>query len=248
VKPSRITYNSVISCYASNPPPNAMERVDALLGEMKQLAIDESDDRSSLAPDVVTYGSYLGCLAKSRVPNKAQRAHKIVLEMEEEALAGNDNIRPNVLIYHQALRSCAFTNTKDTKFRRQALKVAVALLTKIRDDASNIEPLPNTYDLCIWACCGLTRGEELARLLERIFQMCCEDGCLSDQVLRRLRTMAPSGVVKSLIGDETKTQAFPSSWSRNSKQTGPDMKSTRQHVRRERELRGERRSIDTRQR
>lgn len=248
VKPSRVTYNSVISCYASSPPSNAMEKVDALLDEMKQLAVDESDDRPSVTPDVVTYGSYLGCLAKSRVPDKAQRAHKIILEMEEEALAGNDNIRPNVLIYDQTLRSCAFTNTKDAKFRRQALKVAVAVLTKIRDDASNVEPLPNTYDLCVWACCGLTRGEELARLLERIFQMCCEDGCLSDQVLRRLRTMAPPGVVRSLIGDETKTRAFPDSWSRNAKRTGPDMKSTRQHVRRERELRGERRSIDTRQR
>ena len=248
VKPSRVTYNSVISCYASSPLPNAMEKVDALLDEMKQLTIDESDDGSSLTPDVVTYGSYLGCLAKSQVPDKAQRARKIVLEMEEEASAGNDNIRPNILIYDQALRSCAFTNTKDAKFRRQALKVAVSLLTKIRDDASNVEPRPNTYDLCIWACCGLTRGEELARLLERIFQMCCEDGCLSDQVLRRLRTMAPPGVVRSLIGDETKTRAFPDSWSRNAKRTGPDMKSTRQHVRRERELRGERRSIDTRQR
>ena len=55
VKPSRVTYNSVISCYASSPLPNAMGRVDALLDEMKQLAIDESDDGSSLTPDVVTY-------------------------------------------------------------------------------------------------------------------------------------------------------------------------------------------------
>jgi hypothetical protein len=246
VKPSRVTYNSLISCYASTPPPNAMEQVDTLLAEMKRCALEEDDD--SLVPDVVTYGSYLGCLAKSRISTKAQRAYDIVCEMEKKALDGNENIRPNILIYDQVLRCCAFTKTKDAMCRRQALKVAMSVLSKVRDDSKHIEPLPNTYELALWSCCALTRGEELSRLLERIFQMCCEDGCLSDEVLRRLRTMAPPTIVERLIGKETKIRAFPAAWSGNAKRTGPDMKSTRQHVRRERELRGERRSIDTRQR
>ena len=122
----------------------------------------------------------------------------------------------------------------------------MAVLSKIRD-SKLIEPLPNTYELALWSCCVLTRGEELKRLLKRIFELCCDDGCLSDEVLRRLRTMAPTDVVQNLIGDETKVGALPSSWSRNAKREAPGKKKTRQHVVRERELRGERRFIDARE-
>ena len=244
VKPSRVTYNSLISCYASTPQPNIMERVDGLLEEMKRCAIEEDDN--SLAPDVVTYGSYLGCLAKSRIATKAEHAYDIVCEMEQKALEGNENIRPNILIYDQVLRCCTFTKTKDTQCRRRALKVAMGVLSKIRD-SKLIEPLPNTYELALWSCCVLTRGEELKRLLERIFRYCCEDGCLSDEVLRRLRTMAPTDVVQSLIGNETKVNALPSSWSCHARRVAPDKRDSRQFVSRERELRGERRFLDARE-
>ena len=245
VKPSRVTYNSLISCYASTPQPNTvMEQVDGLLEEMKRCAIEEDDD--SLAPDVVTYGSFLGCLAKSRIATKARRAYNIACEMEQKVLEGNENIRPNILIYDQVLRCCAFTKTKDAQCRRQAIKVAMGVLSKIRDNKL-VEPLPNTYELALWSCCVLTRGEELKRLLKQIFELCCEDGCLSDQVLRRLQMSAPPNVVQNLVGKETKVRGLPSSWSRNSRRVAPDKKGSRQFVSRERELRGERRFLDARE-
>ena len=166
--------------------------------------------------------------------------------MEQKALEGNENIRPNILIYGQLLRCCAFTKTKDTQCRRRALKVAMGVLSKIRD-SKLIEPLPNTYELALWSCCVLTRGEELKRLLKRIFELCCEDGCLSDEVLRRLRTMAPTDVVQNLIGKETKVNALPSSWSLAARRVAPDKRDSRQFVSRERELRGERRFLDARE-
>ena len=161
-------------------------------------------------------------------------------------MEGNENIRPNILIYGQILRCCAFTKTKDTQCRRRALKVAMGVLSKIRD-SKLIEPLPNTYELALWSCCVLTRGEELKRLLKRIFELCCEDGCLSDEVLRRLRTMAPTDVVQNLVGKETKVNALPSSWSLAARRVAPDKRDSRQFVSRERELRGERRFLDARE-
>ena len=60
--------------------------------------------------------------------------------------------------------------------------------------------------------------------------------------------MAPTDVVQNLIGDETKFKALPSSWSRNAKRAMLDKKRSRQQDRGgERELRGERRFVDTRE-
>lgn len=215
MKPTLVTFNSVIACLASSKMEDALVKASSIIREMTLLS-DEGD--ISVRPDVVTYTSYINVLARSRDEKKASNAWKILLNMEEKG----DN--PNAFTFDAVIRACAFSNRFGHESKRQAIRIALECLERARKasdlDASRISP--SVYDTFFMACSNLAKGKEYERLLRHTFALCCEDGMLNAQILKRLHQTASPNLLSSMLGTGRSSVAdLPFSWSRNAARSSP---------------------------
>mmetsp|Transcript_2984 Transcript_2984/g.3443 ORF Transcript_2984/g.3443 Transcript_2984/m.3443 type:complete len:275 (-) Transcript_2984:417-1241(-) len=234
LRPNRVTYNSLMNCYARSSDPSALSKAESILNKM------QTSESKRDQPDTISYTTFLNVLAKSRDVNKATRAWQIVQDMEEINRKGNHYVKPNTVTYDTVLRACAFSNGKDVKAKRAALRVALETLTHLRDKASaedsSLHATSYTYSTLFLACSNLTGGKEYARLIHQLFQYCCDDGVLHDSALQTLQRTCPPAMLANLLGSsfeadgdisKVKVSQLPSSWSRNAVKKSPDMKSER---------------------
>lgn len=142
--PSKKVFTSVIYawCQRSGKIRGAMDRAEAVLGEMERLGaaleqLEESNDSSvdddsveprknkadTLRPNVVTYTAVISGLSRSREQNLARRAEAILGRMEQQG------VEPDMVAYTAVLMS--WSKSKSHKERRMAASRAVAILREM---------------------------------------------------------------------------------------------------------------------
>jgi hypothetical protein len=207
------TYTAVVSAWSRTRCEESPGRVEALLREMAQDPATKPNSR--------TYTAAIQCWARSRDPLKAKRVLKILMDMREEFKAtGNEDVRPSILTYNNAIDTCARCQGS-TEQQTEAMKIAFAILKTIEmDDASN--PNETTYSTLIRGLSFLMpSGKERDNLASMVFEKAKKAGLVDFACVKNLhRTIDREALRIQLDGrldrnGTFKYQDLPPAWSRN---------------------------------
>jgi len=128
VEPDRITYTTLIDCWAKAAPnrPGAAERAEEILRTMTHVAAIEG--KENVRPDYWAYSAVIQAWARSPTPDAATRAKSLLLKMEALHMAQSGegiDIAPNTITYNTVLAAIARSGQSD------AVKQAWDLLKKM---------------------------------------------------------------------------------------------------------------------
>lgn len=167
-----------------------------------------------IVPDTILFNTAMGCWAKANVSGSYRRARSILDRQLGLYQAGCRQSRPDVYGYTSVIASCA-AESGDKMEKAKAFDVA---LMTFRELQSHAEDSPNhvTYGTMLKACGRLLplSSPMRKRWVQRIFQNCCENGCVGDMVVARLREAATPDVYKTLMNGYKKRD-LPSEWTEN---------------------------------
>lgn len=221
VKPSRITYNSVISAHQTSGK-DAYNFSKRILHQM-----EDSEDQS-IQPDVVTYTTFLNIVSKYNNHRKIEISEQILEKMARR------NLRPNNFTYDAVLRVCLFTNAKDYQITRKALILAVKTLSAIQE-SQLIIPTSYTYSLFFSILAKHSTGKEQEKLLHRTLNDCCKSGLLTDSILKQLKENFRPRLIGEILefpieNISSSIKNLPPEWSLNSSNKLPSASSQRRAV------------------
>ncbi len=170
-KPDVLTYTNVLHCIALSESDDSFQRAYAILSKMENGGGD-------VRPNVYTYNVLINVVAKSKLPGKAKIAIRLVNRMKEVA------IRPITITYNNALNACAFSD-RDFDDRKEVMQVATMILKEAQETSGANYISYSTY-LRVVRFFVSDRLEQW-RLMRETFRQCCEDGQLTENVLRQIR-------------------------------------------------------------
>ena len=125
LRPSIVTFNSVINVWARSRLPEAPEKAEELLRQVQQLSSEPGWE--SLKPTNTTYGSVLNTWGNSLLEEAPVRAHALLQEMED---SNDHEIYPNTEIYLGVLK--AWGHSHNSEAAAHASRVLYELIRKYR--------------------------------------------------------------------------------------------------------------------
>ncbi len=186
-KPDVLTYTNVLHCIALSEADDSFQRAYAILSKMENGGGD-------VRPNVYTYNVLINVVAKSKLPGKAKIAIRLVNRMKEVA------IRPITITYNNALNACAFSD-REFDDRKEVMQVATMILKEAQETTGANYITYSTY-MRVIRFFVYDRLEQW-RLMRETFRRCCEDGQLSENVLRQIRPALSSHQYGLLMSEAT---------------------------------------------
>lgn len=158
-KPSLACYNAVLSAWARSDDPDAVDRAEALLHDMKGTA--------GAAPDVVSYGALLSCYARRGMGRKAL---DLLRTMHSLHASGELSRPPSAVCYGTVVDALAKSDDADAPDRAEDL---VRRMERADDNGVGVGqrlPWPNvvTYNSLLDCYAKFGRADEAEGLLWRM--------------------------------------------------------------------------------
>ena len=224
VKPTTRDYNNVLEAFTVSKSPKATETAGALLSAFEEAAKSEIDGKSetgSLRPNANTYKFVFEILANSKMSNKVPRAEEVLQQMIQQPVqmleegSGKESI---LAAFNSFIRVCANPSVKDEMERRKIMKIAFKAVDDMR--ALGLRPNAGTYTALLEASHNLLpEGNDRQRVVETVFQSCCEEGYVDQTVLEKLQSAASTYLYTKLVvahSEEVENmKVVPESWTRN---------------------------------
>lgn len=234
LRPNKACYDGVIFAWLNRSGNKkqydglyAAERAEAILLRMK--------DVGCLTPMLKQYNRVLNAWCKhesvdaSEIPNKVERARALVQEMSSNANDGSKRERvapaePDVFSYNYVIATCASCANQGAERRREAFFSALETYNRLCE-CNECHPNNHTYRMMFDVCANLLPKSSNAQveLMEKLFRECCEDGLLSNDILRTLRKYLPQSTMQKILGPDVVVEErkpiypsdLPREWSRN---------------------------------
>ena len=187
IQANAIDYNNVITAHARSKKHDAFENAEVLLKEMEERYMGGDE---SVKPNTFTYTTVIQALKRSRPGDKAQTAWDMLKSMSKAYSEGNVDVRPNVITMNSVITACAFAKG-DEIVRERAVRLALATMSEM--DKEQITPDSTTFCMLLQVI-----GRQVSDLSENtkfanvVFQRCCRDGMVNNDVMEALRRFAPS--------------------------------------------------------
>ena len=174
-----------------------------------------SQGYDAVRPDSRAYSIVISTIARSRRKNKAAKAQELLHRMESEYRGGNSACRPNIYSYNSVLNAAAFSG-KDEKEQEEAFKVACLTFESMRM-SNYLTPSHVSYGTFLKAIKHLMPPSEVRdNLVKGLFRKCCQDGMVSDFVLKEMSYLSTPDLYQSLLKGATNDYGnLPKSWSVN---------------------------------
>ena len=224
----RSVMNSVLFAWASCGDPSAGMHASLHLEDMEQAF---ENGNLAMQPDSKSYSMALSAWATTSSADKAQRVQAIIECMKDQVAMGNTEV---VLTEHHfalAINACAFANDS-IEVENAAFKIAVSLFEEVvRSDRMRTTSLMYGWFI---QCCGRLRVPDIVRdaHIERAFKLCCDDGLVTDFVVRRLQgaaseetfgsLMNPAGIANKYYRGKIPKTLLPPEWTRTSRSLWKD--------------------------
>ena len=176
---------------------------------------EKAGERPHLRPNAHCFAAAIHAWAYSSKPNKAHEAHRLLQEMKRryEDL-GQSFCRPNVVVFTSVINACV--NPSSEHEALAAFDIAQSTFEELL--CSPYGP-PNflTYAALLHACSTcLPRGEYCDSVVDQIFDMCCEYGCVGRIVVQKFREAASAELQDDVLGTRDWND-LPSDWTRRVK-------------------------------
>jgi hypothetical protein len=193
----------------------AAERAEAALKRMKEVG--------GLSPGTKQYNHVLNAWRKhdsdassrDEGPNKVNRANLLIQQMSQ-----TPSSHPDVVSYNYMIATCT-SPVQTAEGKREALFVALDAYNRLCESQTSY-PNNQTYCMLSLVCSKLLPSTSDAgiELFEKLFHECCNDGLLSNAILKTAREYLPPWSMQKLIGPEYGKKPIyirdlPREWSRN---------------------------------
>ena len=211
--PDRITFTGIMSAWARSSARGAAQRCEDILRRMQELYREGKNTK----PDSFTYTVVCNAWSRSSEKDAADRAIAILDYMKELYKEGDKGAKPNVVTYTACISACARAKGSEEE-RRQAFNKALVLFEEMfssSESIADVRPNSITYATMLRACTNLlpASNDERIRNAASIFKICCDEGELSDMVLKSLQRAVPSDMYHRLtLRNDTDASRR---WSRN---------------------------------
>lgn len=178
------------------------------------------DGDKDFKPNTRTHTSVIDAWAKSGEHGSARRAEEILNSMQANFEASGDpDVRPNVHSANAVCNACAFTKVPDDK--PEALEIAFRVFDWLCQQ-QDLHADAYTYTILLSVCANLLPKDDRATRFAHaraFFERCCEEGCVNDYVLRKLRQTVTEEDYLSLVGyrGDQSAAGMPPSWTRNTR-------------------------------
>lgn len=101
-KPDLWSFNTVLAAWARSSAPDAVERSERLVAQMRHLDQTKALD---IKPDTVTYNNLLNCLANSRRSEAPERAETMLRWMTDQFRGGDTGMQPSRVSYGSVIKA-----------------------------------------------------------------------------------------------------------------------------------------------
>jgi pentatricopeptide repeat protein len=101
-KPDLWSFNTVLAAWARSSAPDAVERSERLVTQMRHL---DQTTKLDVKPDVVTYNNLLNCLANSRRSDAPERAEAMLRWMADQFRGGDTGMQPSRVSYGSVIKA-----------------------------------------------------------------------------------------------------------------------------------------------
>lgn len=207
IKPDSASYNTVMSAYAKCPDQaSAARKADAILKHAE--GAYQADPKNFLL-ETILFNTAMGAWAKSNKPGAYKKARAILDRQMALHRSGCTSCEPDVFSYTTVIASCAAESSHDEQERQKAFQVALQTYEEAQASRRH-RPNHVTYGTMLKAVARLLDGKARRSVAYRIFNECCEAGCVGDMALSRLREAAPD-VYRFVMKGRSKND-LPEAW------------------------------------
>lgn len=204
IRPNEQTYTSVLSALAHAHH----------LGSSRQAAMMIQRMQSEGVPiNIIHYNALINAISKSTNVSKVAEARQVWQQMLSFGLELD-------IISYNSLLSVAANAFGAEETRKQGFDLAMEVF-QVQQNNSGCEATSLTFHYLFKAIRKLMpRSKEQTELTQRIFELCCEQGCLNDIILKSLHSqICTNQEFQKLFGvhwkEDPSLADLPSSWSQN---------------------------------
>lgn len=244
-KPNVRSFNSVINVWAKSKRVDAAQKAEGVLHVMERLYqegnVDVRPDVHSFTS--VINGTFTSSTlmlfsntitlshkdsftlifiypiptawARSQTNGKAERAQTLLRQMNQMYLAGDSNVKPNVVAYNAVMNACAWTDG-DVSEKNRAMDIAHHVMKEL-ESSSLGRPDQVTYGTFLKVCATQMADCDSRRtIVEMLFRKCCKDGQVGHMVLTQLQQLVTDVKYEQITGRwpeaEIKMEDLPQEW------------------------------------
>ena len=136
MKPNAIIYTTLIQVWTANRDRDAVNRVQALLNEMKERFYENGEP--DFRPSLSAYALVMEKLVHAPLPDSADRAEALLQELWNRTDSGETFVHPNVDVYHFALQARARSKQRDAV--EQAERLLYEMIARYRAGDRRVMP------------------------------------------------------------------------------------------------------------
>lgn len=219
----RIAFNIVMNNFSKVGGENAALKVENIFRSM-----NNNDFGHQLEPDEFSYSICMSTWARSRESNAATKVKDLLDEMITSYENGHKQLRPSRIFFDTVLKACSHANVDS--HQNYPLTLAIDTFGRMKDSnewAGEISPTTYSHMLAVCKKHMVNNPAKRSMLLVKLFEQCCEDGCLSSSVLNQYRHSLPKHVFDESLATMVVRQSrkgnpkkfrdyrdFPPEWSR----------------------------------
>jgi hypothetical protein len=202
--PNLSSFNFVLSAWAKSGADEALQQSEETLLRMSDLAASTA---LAVRPDTASFNTVLGCCAK--FPGEYLKA-RFILDLQLSLFNGGDQrCKPDVFGYTCVIESCA-AEPGNMGSRKKAFSMALATFEQLKlyDEPNNV-----SFGAMLKACSKLlpSTSPRRGKLVELIFQQCCDAGCVNATVLHHLHAATPPELYRDLLQGYDQ-HSLPAEW------------------------------------
>ena len=215
LKPCVLTFTNVCHCIALSGADDAVERC---LGIIRRMEGYHEQGFGDVRPSFYTWNTVINAAAKSKRKGKAQIAFQILRRMQELAL------RPPTVTYNSVLNACGYADNPEDD-PDEILDIA----TTVFEEANNPNYITySSYLRCI--CVFVKDGTKKRELTWKIYKKCCQDGQLTQMVMKQIRRCLTTQQYKEVVADamDPKRSEYKEDYTKNAQlaKLSPDFRNS----------------------
>jgi pentatricopeptide repeat protein len=214
-KPNIVLYNTLINSFARK---GMSKKALAILNQMDQFNSKISNDADKVNPDEQCLSSIIYALSMSNMNGKARKALKILERLERSHIDGNWRARPSARTYNMVMNCCSNTSRNNKNDVAEALTIVFDVYARLRS-CSYAEVDRFTYISLLKTCGKLipNRSNEKIGIIAGVFQDCCEEGFVDDDIMKNLVAAVPKEGLDCILDKSVLSGELPHLWTRHVK-------------------------------
>jgi hypothetical protein len=216
---STTNVNDALELLALSSNPKRFERAEQML-EGLELALENGSE--DMIPNADSYRLTINVWRTGPSSNKAQQATAILNRMMKNydalfsSLTNKEDKECIVEVFNAYIDVCGSVSSQDVESNASLFKAVLATVVEMRE-LKGLQPNSATYTNLLLACQNLIEiGMTKAGVVERIFQLCCDDGMVNGEVLKSVQQNTTPQQYRRMVVDHSElmdgVKMVPEAW------------------------------------